>query len=52
VDGIYVFERVFFHDTDTIDLTAQAAGYQPLRIEGKAFTTNDMEANISLNPNL
>jgi hypothetical protein len=49
-DGTFIFERVYFHDTDTIKLIAQAAGYQSLRFESAAFTTNDMEANMSLNP--
>lgn len=49
-EGKFVFERVYFHDTDAINLIAQAAGYQSLRFESTAFTTNDMEANMSLNP--
>jgi hypothetical protein len=44
------FKRVYLHDTDAIDLIAQAAGYQSLRFEETVFTTNDMEANMSLNP--
>jgi hypothetical protein len=47
---MFVFEHVFFHDTDTIYLTAQAAGFQVLKFEGAGFTTSDMEANMSLNP--
>jgi len=49
-DGSYVFGRVFFHDTDKINLIAQVPGYRSLRFERTAFTTNDMEANMSLNP--
>ena len=49
-DGSYVFERVFFHDTDTINLTFQAAGYQSLGTGSTGFTINDMEGNISLSP--
>ena len=48
-EGSYIFERVFFHDTDTINLTFQAAGYQSLGVGSTAFTVNDMEANIALN---
>lgn len=49
-DGTYVFENIFFHDTDIVKLTVQATGYQPEEISQTAFTTNDMEANIALNP--
>jgi hypothetical protein len=49
-DGNYVFQRVFFHDTDTIKLTVQAEGYQSQEISQSSFTTNDMETNITLQP--
>ena len=50
VEGIYFFVNVFFHDTDTIKLTVQATGYQPQEFNQTAFTTSNMEANISLIP--
>jgi len=46
--GIYTFGNVFFHDTDTVKLTAQANGYQEFEYSQNAFTVNDLEANISL----
>jgi hypothetical protein len=49
-DGSYIFEHVFFHDTDSIDVTVQAAGYQPVGSGSRRFTINDMEANIGLYP--
>jgi len=49
-DGIYYFVNVFFHDTDTIKLTVEAAGYQPQEFSQTAFTTSGMEANFSLSP--
>lgn len=49
-DGLYVFEDVFFHDTDSIILTIQATGYQLQEISQTSFTRNDMEVNASLIP--
>jgi hypothetical protein len=49
-DGIYFFINVFFHDTDTIKLTVEAAGYQPQEFSQTEFTTSSMEANFSLTP--
>lgn len=48
VDGMYVFENVFFHDTDTIKLTIEAVGYQMQEIKKNFFTMPDMEANVNL----
>ena len=48
-DGMFIFGDVFFHDTDTIKLTVQAAGYQPKEITRASFTMPDMEENIYLN---
>lgn len=48
--GIYIFERIFFHDTDTIKLTITAPGYQPQEFTQTAFTTNDMMVVFSLVP--
>jgi len=47
-NGIYLFAAIFFHDTDTVKLTAQAPGYQTQEIIKSAFTTPDMEENFSL----
>ena len=49
-DGSYVFQHVFFHDTDTINLNVEAPGYEWAGVGSTAFTVNDMEANVSLNP--
>lgn len=48
-DGVYIFEDVFFHDTDTIKLIVEAAGYQTEEIKTNFFTMPDMEANVGLN---
>lgn len=49
-DGRYVFENIYFHDTDSVTLTFQADGYQEQQISSTAFTVNDMEANFSMQP--
>lgn len=49
-EGVYLFENVFFHDTDRVRLAIQAEGYQPEEISQTSFIQNDMEANISLVP--
>ena len=49
-NGKYVFENVFFHDTDTIKITVQATGYQTQEVVQSSFTINDREVNISLSP--
>lgn len=48
-DGVFLFEKVFFHDTDTIKLTVEAPGYQTEKITQAFFTWNIWETNISLN---
>ncbi len=48
VNGAYVYQRIFFHDTDTIKLTVQAPGYQVFEYTQNSFTFNDLEANIFL----
>ena len=48
--GIYAFNNVYFHDTDTITIKVQAPGYEPKEVSQTFFTTNDWEANIALNP--
>jgi hypothetical protein len=50
IPGVFIFQRVFFHDTDTIKLTVTAPGYQPQEFTQTAFTTNDLTVNFSLAP--
>ena len=50
IPGVFVFQNVFFHDTDTIKLTVSAPGYQTQEITQNSFTTNDMTGNFSLTP--
>lgn len=47
-DGNYVFDKVFFHDTDTIKLTVESAGYQTAEMKNNFFTMADMEVNFAL----
>ena len=47
--GIYAFNNVYFHDTDTITIRVVAAGYETKEVSRTAFTTNSWEANIALN---
>lgn len=49
-NGEYAFNNVFFHDTDTIQITVQANGYQPQEFSRSAFTMNDMALNLALTP--
>ena len=51
VQGTYIFEAAFFHDTDTIKLTVQAEGYQPQEMTRSAseFLVTDIEMDFSLN---
>ncbi len=49
-DGFYTFEKVFFHDTDSVKLTVQAPGYQSQEVTQTAFTMNEMQWDFSLNP--
>lgn len=48
--GMYIFGNIFFHDTDTVKLTVQAAGYQSQEITQSAstFPMADMERDLSL----
>lgn len=50
-DGIYFFENIYFHDTDSIKLTIQATGYQTheITLAVSSFAMPNMEANFSLN---
>jgi hypothetical protein len=47
--GIYAFNNVYFHDTDTITIRVQATGYETTEVSQTFFTTNDWEANVALN---
>jgi len=47
-DGVFLFEKVFFHDTDTIQLTIEAAGYETTKIKQSFFTWNIWDVDIAL----
>lgn len=47
-DGIFLFEKVFFHDTDTIKLTIKAPGYDTAELKQSFFTWNEWKADIAL----
>ena len=47
-EGNFLFEHVFFHDTDTITLTVDAKGYQTTSQKFNSFTLPLLEANIQL----
>ena len=47
-DRMYIFENVYFHDTDTIKLTVQAPGYQTHESTSAFFRMADLEANVAL----
>ena len=47
-EGNFLFERVFFHDTDTITLTVEADGYPATSQKYNAFTLPLLEADIQL----
>jgi hypothetical protein len=49
-DGSYVYQRVFFHDTDTIKLTVTANGYQTQTVTGSSFTIYGLTMDFSLTP--
>lgn len=49
-NGAYVYQRIFFHDTDTIKLTVTAPGYQTQEYTQTAFTINDLTINFPLVP--
>jgi hypothetical protein len=49
-NGLYAFENIFFHDTDTVKLFIQAPGYQSQEISQSSFTSTEMEVNFSLSP--
>ena len=47
-EGNFLFEDVFFHDTDTITLTVQTSGYDKTTSKYSAFTRASLEANVQL----
>ena len=47
-DGNFLFENVFFHDTDTITLIVEATGYKPTTLKYASFTQPVLEADIQL----
>lgn len=50
-DGTYVFPNVFFHDTDTIVVSALAAGYTSQSVvKNGGFTTPNYTLNFALAP--
>ena len=49
-EGLYVFEPIFFHDTDQIMLLVEAPGYAPAHFEQSFFTFPDLRADLSLFP--
>ena len=48
-DGVFLFEKIFFHDTDTIKLIVEALGYQSVEIKQAFFAWDEWNVNISLN---
>jgi hypothetical protein len=49
-EGKYIFNEIFFHDTDRIILLVEAPGYTPLRFEESFFTRPEFNANLGLWP--
>ena len=47
-EGSFLFENVFFHDTDTITLIVEATGYKPTTLKYASFTQPVLEADIQL----
>jgi carboxypeptidase family protein len=48
-DGVFLFEKVFLHDTDNIKLTVDAPGYQPTEVKQAGFTMPGWKVDVSLN---
>lgn len=49
-EGRYLFNEIFFHDTDRIILLVEAPGYIPLRFEQSSFTRAEFNADLGLWP--
>lgn len=47
-NGSFLFEKVFFHDTDTITLIVEASGYKPVSLKYASFTQPLLQADIQL----
>lgn len=50
IPGNYIFQNVFFHDTDRIKLTVSAPGYKPQEFTQNSFTINDLKVDFVLVP--
>ena len=48
--GAYLFDEVFFRETDRITLLVEAPGYVPLLFELASFTRPGSETNLGLFP--
>jgi hypothetical protein len=46
--GYFRFEHIFFHDTDTVTLTAEADGYNSISSKYSSFTGPVLEAELQL----
>src|SRR5919109_1956960 len=49
-EGKYIFNEIFFHDTDRIILIVEAPSYTPLRFEESFFTRAEFNTNLGLWP--
>jgi hypothetical protein len=49
-EGVYIFNEVFFHDTDRIRLIVEAAGYELLDFEETSFSRAELYADLALFP--
>jgi hypothetical protein len=47
-NGRFLFENVFFHDTDTITLMIEATAYKPTTLKYASFTQPLLKADIQL----
>ena len=47
-NGVFLFEKVFFHDTDTITVTVEAPGYEKTAIKQSFFTWNKWKVDVAL----
>ncbi|MFT3893374.1 MAG: carboxypeptidase-like regulatory domain-containing protein [Anaerolineales bacterium] len=49
-NGVFLFEKVFFHDTDTITLIVEAPGYEKMEVKSGGFTWNEWKVDITVKP--
>ena len=47
-EGIFLFEKIFFHDTDSIQLSVEAPGYEKADVRQGFFTWNEWKVDIAL----